>query len=358
MKLCKRVCAVCAAAVLVALGVFACLTPTVAPDPLYANAAPALFGGTERITLNAASYAYYSGMTAVQEDGTTRAAVAQVVRQYTDGAGNALYDVELDSRYKVGYVYRDITVAAYEQAVVHEQTTGTRLLWPLLDGDVTDANRGTPLTDADGAPVVCAPSAGGAMCRIRVFYADWYAYLNRRQPAFLLGTDGMGADMASGIASALRMSALYLACATAVAVLAGRLYGALFGRLRRFGWLIDIAAGVLSVAFAALCARYLPSRVGEVPALICALCGLGWLWSAVRCRRRATWRTALAAAVQATPLVLLLEIVFVALGLFDLEGFGTLLTGPAPIVPALFATLLLMGTAAAGVALQPVKKDR
>lgn len=359
MKLYQRIAAAVGAVLLVGLAAFAVAVPSVAGDPLYAQAAPSLFGGTQRVTLGAASYAYYSGMTAEAPDGNVRAAVVAVERQRTDASGNVLYDVVLDSRYAVGYVYRDITPAAYAQVVAHEQQHGVRLLWPVLDGDLLDANVGAPLTDESGAPVLFTPSAGGAMRRVRVFYADWYAYRNGRQPTFLLGTDATGADVASGVAAALRVSGLCLACAAVVAVLAGRLYGVLFSRFTtRFGWAFDLGAVVLSIVFVALCMRYLPSRVGNTAALVCALSGTGWLWAAQRCRSRGSWRTALAAAVQATPLVLLLEIVFVALGLFDLEGFGTLLTGPAPIVPALFATLLLMGTAAAGVALQPTKKER
>lgn len=377
----KRICGAVAAAVCVLLAVFAAVTPCPTPDPLYADAVPALFGGTERITLNAASYAYYSGMTAVGEDGTARTAVAKVIRQYTDAAGNTLYDVALDSRYAVGYVYRDLTAAAYEQAVAYEQASGTRLLWPMLDVQAMDdptaaVDANAVHSDADylrnqaGQPVLYTPSAGGALRRVRVFYADWYAYTGGAEPYFLLGTDDTGADVAARIAAALHTTALYALCAAAVGAVAGWIYGAAIGRIKRFGCWFDVAACGLSVLFAALCVRYLPSRVGDTAALTCALAGLGWLWSAVRCRRcvqggkrpAAVWGTACVAAVQALPAVVVIEAVMTGIGLFDAVGWGPLFVSGAHSaphalwLPIAFAVLLVAALAALGISLSPNKK--
>ena len=365
----RLACAAVAAVLLLGLFVFAAAVPQVVADPLYADAPPALFGGQVRITLNARSLSYYRGMAVTRTDGSTAAAVVQA-REYADGAGNTVYDVTLDGRYAVGFVYRDVTPAVYEQAAAQG------LLYPVFDVQAMDdptaaVNANVPHTEADylrdeaGQPLLYTSSAHGALRRVRVFYADWYAWQNGRAPVFLLGTDNAGNDCAAGIAAALKTGFAVALCAAAAAFAAGWIYGALFGRVRRFGWVLDVVACLGSAAFAALCARYLPSRIGETAALICALAGLCWLWAAHRCRRAQgkKWRAAAAAAVQALPCTLLLGAVLTGAGVFDAPGFGPLLisgTDSAPHalwLPVVFFLLLVAAFGLLGLALQP-KKNR
>ena len=218
----RTVCAAVAAVLLAALTAFAFLTPSVAADPLYGDMPPALFGGQRHLLLNAESLAYYRGMTVTREDGTACAAVVSAREE--SGTGNTAYAVTLDARYAVGFIYRDITPAAYEQA----EKLG--LLHPLLDSGTAaaptaavDAN--APgcgyLLDETGEPLLYVPSAHGALRRVRVFYADWYAYQNGRAPIFLLGTDSAGNDVASGIAAALKTGLAAALCVAVAAFAAG-----------------------------------------------------------------------------------------------------------------------------------------
>ena len=365
----RWVCACVAVLLFTGAAAFALLTPPApTPDPLYADVPPALFGGYRRLMVNDATRAYYAGMTVAQPGGTERGAL---VSSRPCGAGQ--YAITLDARYMPGYVYRDVSASVYSSALAYEERTGVTLLWPLPEGALSqdtapDANApdGIPtyLKDENGRCMRYAPLSGGLLRRVRVFYADWYAFRTGAAPDFRLGTDGEGRDVAAGMAAALKTAAVYLACAFVVAVAAGWLYGRLFGRLKRGGVWLDGAAVLLSLIFAALCVRYLPARLGDTAALVGAVCGLVWLWPAVRCRRsgkKAVWRTACIGAVQALPAAVLVEAVLTGTGMLGAPGWGTLFaqgTGTALWLPAAGCVLLLAALVCLAATVRPTEKEK
>lgn len=308
---------VVAAVIIVLLILFAVFTPVFSTydmgftDVYYTYALPksSLFGrlgiwdGCSNKTVNQQTYDYYEGMGAIVK-------VMDCYENKVNGRSNVYYDIKLDSYRAVGYAYVNLTPSEYEKVLAYQEETGNQLFYPLIDTSkvVQEMNRenanywyehnakGVAARDENGEmiPIYKADEdsedglayytmkMGGNQYQVRVFYYDWFTYLNGQEPCFLFGTDNLGHDILARLASGARFSLLLSIIVSAINFLIGTIYGAIEGY---YGGKLDLVmeriADVLysvpyMVLFSLLQLRW-GKEIGVVGALLLAFVLTGWI---------------------------------------------------------------------------------
>lgn len=262
-----------------------------------------IWDGCTQRTVNQQTYDYYSGMGAVVKESAP-------YEKSDNGRSNTYYDVKLDTYRSVGYVYLNLSPAEYEAALAYQEETGVQLFHPMvdtgkvqLDSNKSDANywyehdaKGIAqrdsqgnlvpiyLTDEESADGLCyyTLKMNGSQYQVRVYYYDWFTYQNGQEPSFLFGTDSMGHDILSRLASGARFSLLLSVGVSIINFLIGLLYGAIEGYYGgRLDLIMERIADVLysvpyMVLFSLLQLRW-GKEIGVVGALLLAFVLTGWI---------------------------------------------------------------------------------
>lgn len=308
---------VVAAVIIILLIVFAIFTPLFSTydmgftDTYYTYVLPksnflsqfGIWDGCSNKTVNQQTFDYYDSMGAVVE-------VKDSYDTTVNGRSSTYYDIKLDAYRAVGYAYINLTPSEYETALAYQEKTGTQLFYPLINTNEImqemnkdNANywyehnaKGIATRDAssDYIPIYktdegsadgyayCSMKMGGSQYQVRVNYYDWFTYLNGQEPCFLFGTDNLGHDILSRLASGARFSLLLSLIVSAINFLIGTVYGAIEGY---YGGKLDLImeriADVLysipyMVMFSLLQLRW-GKDIGVVGALLLAFVLTGWI---------------------------------------------------------------------------------
>ncbi len=313
----KNKSSVVAAVIIILLVIFAVFTPILATynmsftDSYYTYTLPkskffsrfGIWDGYTKRTLNQQNYDYYDGMGAI-------VSVSSSYEKTENGRTNTYYDVTLDTYLSVGYVYMNLSVSEYEAALAYQEKTGKQLFYPMIDtGKVqlerneTNANfwyehnqKGIAQRDADGGYVPIyktdenspdglayySSKMNGNQYQVRVYYYDWFTYKNGQEPAFLFGTDSMGHDILTRLASGARFSLLLSFVVSILNFVIGLIYGAIEGYYGgKLDMIMERIADVLysvpyMVLFSLLQLRW-GKNIGVVGALLLAFVLTGWI---------------------------------------------------------------------------------
>ncbi len=308
---------VVAAIIIILLAIFAVFTPIFSTynmaftDVYYTYTLPksnlfsrfGIWDGCSNKTVNQQSYDYYEAM----------GAIAKVKNSYestVNGRTGTYYDIRLDSYRAVGYVYVNLTPAEYQAALAYQEQTGIQLFYPLVDTDKVmqemnkdNANywyehdiKGVAQRDENGEVVPIYKTdeesedglayyslkMGGSQYQVRVYYYDWFTYVNGQEPSFLFGTDSLGHDILSRLACGARFSLLLSVIVSAINFLIGTVYGAIEGYYGgKLDMIMERIADVLysipyMVMFSLLQLRW-GKEIGVVGALLLAFVLTGWI---------------------------------------------------------------------------------
>lgn len=316
-RFCKNKSSVAAAIIIIMLVLFAVLTPMFSEydmsftESYYTYTLPkskffsnfGIWDGCSSRNVNQQGYDYYAAMDAVSK-------VKDSCEITQNGRTNTYYDIELDSYRKVGYVYLYLSESQYQSALEYQKETGKQLLYPMIDtskikqtNNMSNANywyahnsKGVAERDSDGnyVPIyledaespdgLCyyIPMMGGSQYQVRVYYYGWFTYINGKEPAFLFGTDYLGHDILSRLASGARFSLILCIVVSTINFTIGTIYGAIEGY---YGGKVDMVmeriADVLysvpyMVLFSLLQLRW-GKEIGVVGALLLAFVLTGWI---------------------------------------------------------------------------------
>jgi oligopeptide transport system permease protein len=311
----KNKSSVVAAVIIVVLILFASLTPIFCTysmsftESYYTYALPksellsniGIWDGSSTRTVNQQTYDYYCATGAVLK-------VKDSYERTENGRTNTYYEIKLDTYRAVGYVYLNLTPEEYQKAMDYQESTGLQLFYPMVDttqvqveANKTDANywyehnaKGVAQRDADGelTPIYLTDEDGevqyyimkmnGSQYQVRIYYYNWFTYKNGQEPAFLFGTDALGHDILSRLASGARFSLLLSMVVSIINFAIGTIYGAVEGY---YGGKLDLVmeriADVLysvpyMVLFSLLQLRW-GEQIGVVGALLLAFVLTGWI---------------------------------------------------------------------------------
>lgn len=344
----KNKSSVIAAWILLGLLLFAFIAPIVSPysiwdeDRIFVNYAPyvpaiaekglgILDGASTYTSQNDTAMNYWKGI--AQETGrepvlrilgthdyTTRERGQDVIRQ--------TYDIEVNSYFALGILYRNLSYEEYELIQNWQNETGIQVIYPYVEQkdihNIVDRpniwykvdSKGSAQPDREGnlIPIystrqeIAGPEyhsiriegdpgnyiyaynkSGSVQCR--VLYYNYYIYLNGHEPSFIMGTNAMGQDIFCGIGVGARFSILFAILVSAINLTIGAFYGAAQGYyggwvdmlLDRIG---DILSGVPFVVVTTLFQLHLAKKVGVVPSFLFAFVLTGWIGMAALTRRQ------------------------------------------------------------------------
>ena len=239
------------------------------------------------------------------------------------------YPASIDTYLEVGFMYTDVEQAEYDRIMAWQELTGIQVIYPMVDTnneycfDANDANywyktkgKAVPVTtvggnaktlsysedlvlednykrNADGSLAYFTYAGGGnentAQKRIRVLYYNYYQYLYKSEPNYIMGTDSQGYDLALRIAGGIRMSLIVAISVSVINFLIGAAYGAVEGYYGGttdivLSRITDILSGVPFIVVATLFQIHLSQKVGAIPSLLFAYVLTGWIGTASRVR--------------------------------------------------------------------------
>ena len=270
---------------------------------------------------------------------TGRKVIMKEKRVYTDVNGLTYHDVRVDSYYRVGFAYLNLTPEEYQKLMDYQNETGIQVIYPLsrtynvdfLQGNACanywyklqnekSTSTGTPELDADGELIPnyltsedpnragynslkVAWDNGGengsewlvyaqknqSGYRVRVDYYEYFRYIYGQEPSFLFGTNGYGQDMLTCLAAGARLSFLLAITVSLINFLIGGIYGAIEGY---YGGAVDMVMERISdvlydvpfMVVATLFQLHLAQKVGVLPSLLFAFVLTGWVGMAARVR--------------------------------------------------------------------------
>ena len=344
----KNKSSVIAAWILLFLILFAIISPIVSPysiwdkDKMYLNYAPyipsiaekgwgILDGSRVYSSQNEAQMNYWKGIAeetgknpVIRTVGTHESVTkyrGQDVTRYT-------YDLEINTYYAMGMLYRTLTYDEFESIQEWQNETGIQVIYPYVEqkdiqGISDNPNlwyqvdsKGSAITDDNGEliPVystrqeiagrpynsIRIPSdpgnyiysygkSGAVQCRI--LYYNYYIYLNGHEPSFVMGTNSMGQDIFCGIGVGARFSLLFALLVSAINLTIGTFYGAAQGY---YGGAVDmfldrisdVLSGVPFIVVTTLFQLHLAKKVGVVGSFLFAFVLTGWIGMAALTRRQ------------------------------------------------------------------------
>ena len=236
----------------------------------------------------------------------------QMVKRYT-------YDIEVNSYYAMGIVYRNLSYADYQKLQDWQNETGIQVIYPYVDPEdingISDNSNiwfkmksdGTALLDEEGnyipaystrsdragAPynslrladdpgdwVYSTAKSGSVQCRI--LYYNYYIYLNGHEPSYLMGTNVMGLDLFTAIGLGARFSLIFAILVSVINLSIGAVYGSIQGYYggaidMTLDRICDILSGVPFVVVTTLFQLHLAQKVGVVVSFLFAFVLTGWI---------------------------------------------------------------------------------
>ncbi len=339
----KNKASVTAAVIILLLVAFAVIVPMVSPytvnfrEPYCTKLLPKfpllselnIWDGCKKTELNRINYLYYNAM-GVE---TGRQPVKKLYKEYdvtNIGKTSRYYSVRLDSYYKLGTVYLNITKAEFEKIQQYQNETGIQVVYPAVDKSqlfgmkvyTQDANywykinqKGLAELDAQGnyQPIYKTTGADRADYdslrvkgddgsyaygeknqsgyQVRVSYYDYYVYKYGMEPSYIFGSNQYGQDIAVCLASGARFSLMLAVVVSAINLMIGATYGAIEGY---YGGLTDLTMerisdilnGVPFMIVATLFQLHLAQKVGAIPSLLFAFISTGWIGIAMTVREQ------------------------------------------------------------------------
>ena len=270
---------------------------------------------------------------------TGRDVIMKENRVYEDANGVEYHSVRVDSYYRVGFAYLNLTGEEYQRLMDYQDTTNIQVIYPqaktynvdflLGNGGAnywyklkSEANTstGAPLLDENGALIPnylttadkhragynslrVSWDKGGdngdawlvyaqknqSGYRVRVDYYEYFRYVYGQEPSFLFGTNGYGQDMLSCLAAGARLSFLLAITVSLINFLIGGIYGAIEGY---YGGAVDMVMERISdvlydvpfMVVATLFQLHLAQKAGVLPSLLFAFVLTGWVGMAARVR--------------------------------------------------------------------------
>lgn len=325
IRFCRNKGSVVAAIIIIILVLFAIFVPIFSKydfkftDGYYAYALPkseflSQFGiltGNKSYTYNQQSYDYYNSI----PDAIVK--VKNIYEVEDAGRKNTYYDVVLDTYKKVGYIYKYLTKAEYENLVAYEKESGRQVLYPIIDTskiqletNKTDANywyehtmKGAATYDENGDYInifkkdETSPDGyayylsknNGTQYQVRVLYHEYFIYEHGFEPSFLFGIDGYGQDILIRLAMGARLSLILGVIVSVINLILGTIYGALEGYYGGKSDLImqriaDVLSAVPFIVSLTLFQMYFGKQLGPVITLLLAFILTGWIGVSNRVR--------------------------------------------------------------------------
>lgn len=243
----------------------------------------------------------------------------------TDEKGKTTYTSRIDSYIANGFVYMTLTPEQYADIQAWQNETGIQVIYPAsADNKASDANiwyqankKGVAKLDkegnfipnyrqngrdgeydslrVEGDPGIENPEAenryryayitgdsANMSYKCRIFKYTYFQYRYGFEPAFLFGTNDMGQDIFTRLASGARFSLILAICVSAVNLFIGAVYGSIEGYyggavdmlMERF---TDILARIPFMVVATLFQLHLAKKVGPVVSLFFAFVLTGWI---------------------------------------------------------------------------------
>lgn len=254
---------------------------------------------------------------------------AEIIRDLisvnVDADGKTTYKCRVDSYYENGFKYMSLTPDQYQSIQEWQLETGIQVIYPAVsDKSLTDANiwyeanqKGIAKLDADGnfvniyktsgndgdynslrvegdpgiedpespdryryATITGDSSAMSYNCR--VFKDAYFQYKYNHESSFLFGTNALGQDILTRLASGARLSFVLAISVSIINLFLGACYGSIEGY---FGGAVDmimerisdILSRVPFMVVATLFQLHLAKVVGVIPSLLFAFILTGWI---------------------------------------------------------------------------------
>lgn len=270
---------------------------------------------------------------------TGRNVIMKENRVYTDSKGVEYHDVRVDSYYRVGFAYINLTQDEYTKLQQYQTEKNIQVIYPLSATAGTDflqgngganywyklqneasTSTGSPLLDEKGQLIpnyltsaernragydslrvswdnggpegnewLVYAQKNQSGYRVRVDYYEYFRYLYGQEPSFLFGTNGYGQDLLTCLAAGARLSFLLAVFVSVFNFLIGGIYGAVEGY---YGGAVDMVMERISdvlydvpfMVVATLFQLHLANTVGVLPSLLFAFVLTGWVGMAARVR--------------------------------------------------------------------------
>ena len=294
-----------------------------------------IWDGTRTVRENQNGYEYLNAIGAE----TGRNPVIKDLGTVTDGTGTVYHDLKVDSYYRVGFAYINLSSDQYEELMNYQNESGIQVIYPLpqthnvdylmangganfwyLLKDSSKTSTGGAVLDENGQYIPnyltsdnpekagytslrLAGDNGGedgntwyvyafknqSGYKVRADYYEYFRYKNGVEPCFLFGTNTYGQDIFTCLASGGRLSFLLAIFVSLINFVIGACYGAIEGY---YGGAIDIImeriSDVLSevpfVVVATLFQLHLAKQVGPLVCLLFAFVLTGWVGEASQVR--------------------------------------------------------------------------
>lgn len=276
---------------------------------------------------------------------TGRNIITKEFREYVDAQGITYHDVRVDSYYKIGYSYENLTQEKYEALMRYQDETGIQVIYPLprnYDTQYTSGNgganywyklqdeeekgkviresKGAPLLDKngdfipnyetsnkknqagydslrvswddggeDGTTWLVYAFKNQSGYQVRVDYYEYFRYIYGHAPSFLFGTNGIGQDILTCLAVGARLSFLLAISVSLINFMIGGIYGAIEGYYGGTADMVmerisDILYDVPFMVVATLFQLHLAKQAGVLGSLLFAYVMTGWVGMAARVR--------------------------------------------------------------------------
>lgn len=232
------------------------------------------------------------------------------------------YDIEVNSYYALGIVYRVFSYQEFQSIQDWQNETGIQVIYPYVENaDNTNIwyevdSRGAAVLDEkgnfipaystrqeiagaeynslripgdDGSYIYSNYKSGSVQCRVS--YYNYYTYLNGHEPQYVFGTNSMGQDIFCGIGVGARFSLIFALLVSAINLSIGAVYGAIQGYYGGYVDMLldriaDILSGVPFVVCVTLFQLHLARKVGIVPSFLFAFVLTGWIGMAALTRKQ------------------------------------------------------------------------
>ena len=280
-----------------------------------------ILDGTKSLTLSEANKIYFEAI-GVE---TGYEVIKEVTDVSVDVNGKVSYVCDVDTYIYNGFVTMTLTAQEYQKLQEWQNETGIQVIYPAVgDKTVNDPNvwfeankKGVAKLDKDGNyvniyktngsdgeynslrvagdPGIENPEASdryryatitgdsnATSYKCRIFKYTYFQYRYGFEPAFFFGTNAMGQDILTRLASGARFSLIFAICIASINLFIGAVYGAVEGY---YGGMVDmimeritdILARIPFIVVATLFQLHLAKKVGAIPSLLFAFVLTGWI---------------------------------------------------------------------------------
>lgn len=246
------------------------------------------------------------------------------VEESLDENGKTIYTSRIDSYISNGFVYMTLTQAQYESIQAWQNETGLQVIFPAVtnreeknanvwyetnkkgvaqlkngefqnvyktsgsDGDYNslriegDPGREDPTAENRYRYAQITGDSTSISYKCRIFKFNYFQYKYGFEPAFFFGTNALGQDIFTRLASGARFSFILAICVSAINLCIGAVYGAIEGYyggavdmvMER---IVDILARIPFMVVSTLFQLHLAKVVGPVWSLFFAFVLTGWI---------------------------------------------------------------------------------